>query len=58
MSAPSHFKAQMIANAAQQGVPFATIQVPFSGLLALAGGVCSAGMRVSAGGCSSPSSFP
>ena len=39
MSAPSHFKAQTIAYAAQQGVPFATILVPFSGLLALAGGI-------------------
>jgi len=39
MSAPGHFKAQTIAYAAEQGVPFATILVPFSGLLALAGGL-------------------
>ncbi|MDQ5871321.1 MAG: DoxX family protein [Acidobacteriota bacterium] len=39
MSAPGHFKAQTIAYAAQQGVPFATILVPFSGLMALAGGL-------------------
>jgi putative oxidoreductase len=39
MSAPGHFQAQTIAYAAQQGVPFATILVPFSGLLALAGGL-------------------
>jgi putative oxidoreductase len=39
MSAPGHFKAQTIAYTAQQGVPFATILVPFSGLLALAGGL-------------------
>src|SRR5438046_506060 len=37
-SAPNHFKAQTIAYAAQQGVPFASILVPLSGLLALAGG--------------------
>jgi putative oxidoreductase len=39
MSAPNHFKAQTIAYAAQQGVPFASILVPFSGLLAFAGGL-------------------
>ena len=39
MSAPGHFKAQTIAYAAEQGVPFATILVPFSGLMALAGGL-------------------
>jgi putative oxidoreductase len=39
MSAPGHFQAQTIAYAAQQGVPFATILVPLSGILALAGGL-------------------
>ncbi len=39
MSAPGHFKAQTIAYAAEQGVPFAAILVPFSGLMALAGGL-------------------
>lgn len=39
LSAPNHFKAPTIAYAAQQGVPFATILVPFSGLLAIAGGL-------------------
>ena len=38
-SAPGHFKAQTIAYATQQGVPFANILVPFSGLLAFAGGL-------------------
>jgi putative oxidoreductase len=38
-SAPGHFKAQTIAYAAQQGVPFASILVPFSGVLAFAGGL-------------------
>ena len=38
-SAPGHFQAQTIAYAAQQGVPFANILVPFSGLLAFAGGL-------------------
>jgi len=39
MSAPSHFKAQTIAYAAQQGVPLARILVPLSGVLAIAGGL-------------------
>ena len=39
MSAPNHFKAGTIAYAAQQGVPFASILVPFSGILAIAGGL-------------------
>jgi len=39
MSAPSHFKAQTIAYAAQQGVPLASILVPLSGVLAIAGGL-------------------
>ena len=39
MSAPNHFKAQTIAYAAQQGVPLASILVPLSGVLAIAGGL-------------------
>ena len=39
MSVPGHFKAETIAYAAQQGVPFATVLVPLSGALALAGGL-------------------
>src|SRR6266536_651818 len=39
MSAPNHFKAQTIAYAAQQGVPFASILVPLSGVMAIAGGL-------------------
>ena len=34
-----HFTHQTIAFAASQGVPFASIAVPFSGVLALAGGL-------------------
>jgi putative oxidoreductase len=39
MSGPRHFLSQTIAFAASQGVPLASIAVPFSGLLALAGGL-------------------
>jgi putative oxidoreductase len=39
MSAPMHFSRQIIAYAASQGVPLASIAVPFSGVLALAGGL-------------------
>jgi len=39
MSGPRHFLSQTIAYAASQGVPMASIAVPFSGLLALAGGL-------------------
>jgi putative oxidoreductase len=38
MSGPMHFSRQ-IAYAASQGVPLASIAVPFSGLLALVGGL-------------------
>ena len=38
-SVPGHFQAQTIAYAAQAGVPYAPILVPFTGLLALAGGL-------------------
>lgn len=34
-----HFSAGTIANAASQGVPFASILVPMSGVLALVGGI-------------------
>jgi putative oxidoreductase len=37
MSGPRHFLSQTIAYAAAQGVPLASIAVPFSGILALAG---------------------
>jgi putative oxidoreductase len=35
----NHFKSQTIAYAASQGAPLASILVPFSGLLAVAGGL-------------------
>lgn len=39
LSGPMHFSSQEIAYAAAQGVPLASIVVPLSGLLALAGGL-------------------
>jgi putative oxidoreductase len=39
MSGPHHFASQTIAYAASQGVPLASIAVPLSGLIALAGGL-------------------
>ena len=39
MVVPNHFSRQTIAFAASQGVPFASIAVPFSGVLAGAGGL-------------------
>ena len=39
MAAPNHFSKQAIAFAASQGVPFAALVVPLSGVLALAGGL-------------------
>ena len=39
MSGLGHFSKQMIAFAASQGVPLASIAVPFSGLLAVTGGL-------------------
>jgi putative oxidoreductase len=39
MSGPNHFATQTIAYAASQGVPLASIAVPLSGLIALAGGL-------------------
>jgi len=39
MSGPNHFSKQTIAYAASQGVPLASIAVPLSGAIALAGGL-------------------
>jgi putative oxidoreductase len=39
LSGPMNFSSQTIAYAASQGVPLASIAVPFSGILALAGGL-------------------
>jgi putative oxidoreductase len=39
MSGPKHFAQQTIQYAASQGVPFASIAVPLSGLMAIAGGL-------------------
>lgn len=39
LSGPRHFLSQTIAYAAKQGVPMAQIAVPFSGLLAVIGGL-------------------
>ena len=39
LSGPNHFMSQTIAYAASQGVPMASIAVPFTGALALLGGL-------------------
>lgn len=39
MAGPHHFTKQAIGYAASQGVPLASIVVPLSGLLAIAGGL-------------------
>jgi putative oxidoreductase len=39
MAGPNHFSKQTIAYAASQGVPLASLAVPLSGILALAGGL-------------------
>ncbi len=39
MAGPNHFSKQTVDFAASQGVPLASLAVPFSGILALAGGV-------------------
>jgi putative oxidoreductase len=39
LTAPNHFSKQAIAYAASQGVPLASVAVPLSGILALAGGL-------------------
>ena len=50
LSGPNHFASQTIAYAASQGVPMASIAVPFSGVLALLGALSIAfGYRVRVG---------
>jgi len=39
MAAPRHFSKQTIAYATAQGVPLASVAVPLSGIIALAGGL-------------------
>ena len=39
MSCPGHFKSETIGYAAAHGVPLASVLVPLSGLIALAGGL-------------------
>ena len=39
MSGPMHFTGQTIGYAASQGVPLASLAVPLSGVIALAGGL-------------------
>jgi putative oxidoreductase len=39
MAGPNHFASQTIGYAASQGVPLASIVVPFSGVLAIVGGL-------------------
>src|SRR5246127_1754214 len=39
MAGPNHFSRQTIAYAASHGVPLASIAVPLSGIIALAGGL-------------------
>jgi putative oxidoreductase len=39
MAGPNHFASQTIAYAASQGVPMASVAVPFSGILAILGGL-------------------
>jgi putative oxidoreductase len=39
IAGPNHFAKQTIAYAASQGVPLASLAVPLSGILALAGGL-------------------
>src|SRR5215831_6172708 len=38
-AAPRHFTNEGISHAAELGIPFATVLVPFSGILAIAGGL-------------------
>src|ERR1700682_5339335 len=52
MSGPMHFSSQMIGYAASQGVPLASLTVPFSGLLAIVGGLSIVlGYRARIGAC-------
>ena len=39
MAGPNHFSSQTIGYAASQGVPLASLAVPFSGVLAIVGGL-------------------
>jgi len=51
MAAPNHFSKQSIAYAAAQGVPLASVAVPLSGIIALAGGLSILlGYRATIGG--------
>jgi putative oxidoreductase len=51
MAAPTHFSKQTIAYAAAQGVPLASVAVPLSGIMALAGGLSILlGYRATTGG--------
>jgi putative oxidoreductase len=51
MAGPGHFTANTIAYAASKGVPLASIAVPLSGIIALAGGLSIAlGYRAKWGG--------
>ena len=53
MSAPGHFSAKIIGYAASQGVPWASVLVPLSGVMALVGGLSIAlGYRAKLGACS------
>jgi putative oxidoreductase len=52
MAGPNHFSRQTIAFAASQGVPLASIAVPLSGVLAIAGGLSILlGYRAKLGAC-------
>jgi len=51
MAGPGHFTANTIAFAASKGVPLASIAVPLSGIIAMAGGLSiAAGYRAKWGG--------
>ena len=51
LAAPTHFSKQTIAYAAAQGVPLASLAVPLSGIMALAGGLSILlGYRATIGG--------
>jgi len=51
MAGPGHFTANTIAYAAGKGVPLASIAVPLSGIIAMAGGLSiAAGYRAKWGG--------
>lgn len=51
MAGPGHFTANTIAFAASKGVPLASISVPLSGIIAMAGGLSiAAGFKAKWGG--------